>query len=50
MEQNPSWEANQFLASQEISRILWNPKGYLPHLQVPATYPYLSYITLVSFI
>ena len=26
MEQRPSWEANQFLASQEIPRILWNPK------------------------
>jgi hypothetical protein len=26
MEQSPSWEANRFLASQEIPRILWNPK------------------------
>ena len=26
MEQSPSWEANRFAASQEISRILWNPK------------------------
>jgi hypothetical protein len=26
MEQGPSWEANQFSASQEIARILWNPK------------------------
>ena len=25
-EQNPSWEANQFPASQEIPHILWNPK------------------------
>jgi hypothetical protein len=25
-EQNPSWETNQFAASQEIPRILWNPK------------------------
>jgi hypothetical protein len=24
MEQSPSWEANRFLASQEIPRILWN--------------------------
>jgi hypothetical protein len=23
MEQSPSWEANQFSASQEIPRILW---------------------------
>ena len=26
MEQNPSWEANRFSSSQEILRILWNPK------------------------
>ena len=26
MEQRPSSEANWFAASQEISRILWNPK------------------------
>ena len=26
MEERPSWEANRFSASQEISRILWNPK------------------------
>ena len=26
MVQSPSWEANWFAASQEISRILWNPK------------------------
>jgi len=26
MEQIPSWETNRFSASQEIPRILWNPK------------------------
>ena len=26
MQQGPSWEANRFAASQEIPRILWNPK------------------------
>jgi hypothetical protein len=26
MEQSPFWEANRFAASQEIPRILWNPK------------------------
>jgi len=28
MEQSPSWEANIHLASQEITRLLWNPKVY----------------------
>ena len=28
MVQSPSWEANWFAASQEIPRILWNPKVY----------------------
>ena len=26
MQHSPSWEANRFSASQEIPRILWNPK------------------------
>jgi hypothetical protein len=26
MVQNPSWEANSFLGSQEILRILWKPQ------------------------
>jgi hypothetical protein len=26
MEQSPSWEANRFSDSQEIPRVLWNPK------------------------
>jgi len=26
MKQGPSWEVNQFSASQEIPHILWNPK------------------------
>jgi len=26
MEQSPSWEVSRFAASQEIPRILWNPK------------------------
>jgi precorrin-3B methylase len=28
MEQSPSWEANRFAASQEISRILYNPNAH----------------------
>jgi hypothetical protein len=31
------WEIDRFAASQEIPRILWNPKAPLPHSQVPAT-------------
>jgi hypothetical protein len=28
MEHGPSWEADSRLASQEVSRLLWNPKVY----------------------
>jgi hypothetical protein len=40
MEQSPSWEANQFVASQEIHHIFMEPKGSLPYSQVPATCTY----------
>jgi len=32
MKQSPSWEANRFSASQEIPRILWNPKVWITAL------------------
>ena len=36
MAQSPSWEANWFAASQEIPRILWNPKvHYRTHKRPP---------------
>jgi hypothetical protein len=40
MEQIPSREANRFSASQEIPRILWNPKVHSPftsacHMSLP---------------
>jgi hypothetical protein len=41
MVQNPSWEANWFAASQEIPRILWNPKVHHRTHKNYTTYPNL---------
>ena len=42
MVQSPSWEANWFAASQEIPRILWNPKVHYRIHKLPPPVPILG--------
>jgi hypothetical protein len=42
MDQNPSWEADSHSASQEIPRLLWNPKVHYRVYKSTRVFPKVS--------
>ena len=50
MEQGPSWEANRFVASQEIPRNLWKPTVHYLIYKCSLTVPNLSHYPTSYFL